>query len=104
MVAQPFGDATSLPVRSQIDLDQGRGGTAPAPLSERKTATQMEDRAELLRRRIAAHRLYLATGGDIELLRKIMREIAIDEIELAAIEQRKRAEPPPDASEIEEPG
>lgn len=51
----------------------------------------MEDRAEILRRRIDAYRCYLAVGSDIVITRLILREIATDEAELAAIADRERS-------------
>jgi hypothetical protein len=51
----------------------------------------MEDRAETLRRRIAAHLCYLAVGSDIQTVRLIRREIAMNETELTVIEQKPEA-------------
>jgi hypothetical protein len=49
----------------------------------------MEDRAELLRRRIEAHRCYLATGADITLVRLFLSQIVADEAELVMTEKPK---------------
>jgi hypothetical protein len=43
------------------------------------------DRAEVLRRRIATHRSRLAEGVDAELARIILAEIVADEAELARL-------------------
>jgi hypothetical protein len=48
----------------------------------------MEDRTEILRRRIDAYRCYLAVGGDIQTVRMILSEVTVHEAELAAIERR----------------
>jgi hypothetical protein len=57
----------------------------------------MEGRAETLRRRIAAHRCcYLAVGSDIQTVRLILHEIAMNETELTVIEQKAfKPEAPP---------
>jgi hypothetical protein len=47
----------------------------------------MEDRAELLHRRIEAHRCYLAIGADITLVRLFLSQIAADEAELVMTEK-----------------
>ena len=49
----------------------------------------MEDRAELLHRRIEAHRCYFAIGADITLVRLFLSQIAADEAEMVMIEKRK---------------
>jgi hypothetical protein len=55
----------------------------------------MEDRAEILRRRIEAHRCYLSVGADLAIVRVFLSQIAADEAELALIEMRnKKPEPP----------
>ena len=63
----------------------------------------MEDRAKILRRRIDAYRCYLAVGSDIVMVRQILREIAIDEAELAAIAdgEQASARPPDEAFDKE---
>jgi hypothetical protein len=43
------------------------------------------DRAEILRRRIAMHRRRLAEGVDAELVRIILAEIVADQAELASL-------------------
>ncbi len=50
----------------------------------------MKNRTEALRRRIETHRYYLAVGGDIELMRLMLRDIAGLEAELAHIEKAER--------------
>jgi hypothetical protein len=45
----------------------------------------VEDRTEILRRRIAAYRCYLTVGGDIHTVRLVLNDIAMHEAELAAI-------------------
>ncbi len=47
----------------------------------------MSERAEILRRRIALYRRYLAEGVDAELARQYLRDIAHMEAELAEIEK-----------------
>jgi hypothetical protein len=49
------------------------------------TIAGMKDRAEILRRRIAAYRCYLTMSTDVAIVRQFLREIAMDEAELAAI-------------------
>lgn len=46
----------------------------------------MEDRAEILRRRIALYRRYLREGVNTALAAEYLRQIADDEAELAEIE------------------
>lgn len=46
----------------------------------------MENRSDLLRRRIALHRRCLSEGVDVELARHYIRQIIEDENELARIE------------------
>jgi hypothetical protein len=45
----------------------------------------MKDRAEILRRRIAAYRCHLTMSTDVVIVRQFLREIAIDEGELTTI-------------------
>lgn len=47
----------------------------------------MNERAEILRHRIALYRQYLAEGVEAELAQHYLREIAGAEAELAAIEK-----------------
>lgn len=47
----------------------------------------MNERAEILRRRIALYRRYLAEGVEAELAQHYLREIVSTEAELAAIEK-----------------
>ena len=47
----------------------------------------MQDRAELLRRRVAMYRRYLADGVDALLARHYLREIVAAEAELAKTEK-----------------
>jgi hypothetical protein len=69
----------------------------------RSSVSFMEDRAETLHRRIAAHRCYLAVGSDIQTVRLILREIAMNETELTMIEQKalKPDAPPPRELRVE---
>ena len=48
----------------------------------------MNERAELLRRRIALYRRYLAEGVEAELAGHYLREIMDAEVELAGLETR----------------
>ena len=48
----------------------------------------MEDRAENLRRRIDMYRCYLSAGADIQIIPLFLGQIAADEVELDAIENR----------------
>ncbi len=49
----------------------------------------MDDRAEMLRRRIELHRCYLAAGAsDLKITRVFLKAIAADQAELAEIERR----------------
>ncbi len=50
----------------------------------------MEERADLLRRRIALFRRYLREGVDAALAAEYVRRLAEDETELAAIEAGER--------------
>jgi hypothetical protein len=54
----------------------------------------MEDRGEILRRRIAAHRCYLTVGADLAIVRLFLRQIAADEAELALIKMRNQKPEP----------
>jgi hypothetical protein len=53
----------------------------------------MEDRAENLRRRIDMYRCYLSEGADIQIVRLFLGQIAADEVELGAIENRNNNNP-----------
>jgi hypothetical protein len=50
----------------------------------------MEERADMLRRRIALYRRYLSEGVDAALAGEYVRQLAEDEVELAAIESGER--------------
>jgi hypothetical protein len=50
----------------------------------------MEDRASLLRRRIALYRRYLREGVDAMLAAEYLRQLGADEVELAVIEADER--------------
>jgi hypothetical protein len=50
----------------------------------------MEERADMLRRRIALYRRYLREGVDATLAGEYVRQIREDEAELAAIESAER--------------
>jgi hypothetical protein len=45
----------------------------------------MEARAKMLQERIAAHRCYLEVATDINIVRQVLRAIALDEAELSAL-------------------
>jgi len=50
----------------------------------------MEERADMLRRRIALYRRYLREGVDVALAGEYLRQLAEDETELTEIESGKR--------------
>ena len=50
----------------------------------------MEERADMLRRRIALYRRYLREGVDAALAGQYLRQLQADEAELAAIEASRR--------------
>jgi hypothetical protein len=50
----------------------------------------MEERADMLRRRIALYRRYLREGVDATLALEYVRQLGDDEAELAAIESGER--------------
>jgi len=50
----------------------------------------MEERADVLRRRIALYRRYLREGVDAALVGEYVRQLWEDEAELAAIESAER--------------
>ena len=51
---------------------------------------EMEERADMLRRRIALYRRYLREGVDATLVGEYVRQLGEDEAELAAIEAAER--------------
>jgi len=52
--------------------------------------SEMEERADILRRRIALYRRYLGEGVDAALAGEYVRQLGEDEAELAAIESGER--------------
>ena len=50
----------------------------------------MEERADVLRRRIALYRRYLREGVDAALVGEYVQQLWEDEVELAAIESAER--------------
>jgi hypothetical protein len=52
--------------------------------------SEMEERADILRRRIALYRRYLREGVDAVLVGEYVRQLVEDEAELAAIESAER--------------
>jgi len=64
---------------SSIDLDQW-------PQYASANDVGVETRVEMLRRRVAAYRCYLVAGTDINIVRQILREIAIDHIAVNVVD------------------
>jgi hypothetical protein len=52
--------------------------------------SEMEERADILRRRIALYRRYLREGVDATLALEYVRQVGDDEAELAAMESGER--------------
>jgi hypothetical protein len=75
---------------SSIDLDQW-------PQYASANDVGVETRVEMLRRRVAAYRCYLVAGTDINIVRQILREIAIDEAELAVLLKEEPGKSPQQA-------
>lgn len=82
--------ARSFRARSELRLAIGQAEDLRTRSSMARAARGREERADVLRRRIATYRRQLSEGVDVELARRYLAEVAEAEAELRRIEQERR--------------